>query len=329
MKYGRQRRFALFAPCSVAVGLALVGALACHQEVSEPKPTGSVQPVANMPRKPSAGGGLAPTSESQAPTLASSAPRPDEVIHRAAPAGTEKQAFILWLHGLGASGSLLQTVLQVDKLAERYHFAYAAPDGAVDSKQRKFWNASEACCDFDHQGVDHVTRLTAILNNAKAQPDIDPHRLYVIGFSNGGFMAHRLACSGGDLAGIASMAGLGPGPTDACTPAHPLRILEVHGAADVVVRPEGGRLFDDPKNAVHSALRITVDAWAKRNHCAASAPASKTVDLVPNLPGAETTELAYSRCTASVDLWMIAGGGHMSVNAPGVVESAVQRLLSP
>jgi polyhydroxybutyrate depolymerase len=159
-------------------------------------------------------------------------------------------------------------------------------------------------------------------------PDIDARRLFVIGFSNGGFMAHRLACArGSDLAGIASMAGLGPVPGEACTPARPLRILEVHGGADVIVRPEGGRLFDDPNNPEHPALRVTIDAWARRNHCASAAPSSQTVDLIPTLPGNETTRLAFAQCAADVELWMIAGGGHMSVNAPGAVQAAIQRLL--
>ena len=211
---------------------------------------------------------------------------------------------------------------------QRYKFAYSTPDGTLDSKQRRFWNASPACCDFDHQGVDHVARLTNILDQARAMPNIDARRLFVIGFSNGGFMAHRLACTNGsDLAGIASMAGLGPAPGEACSPARPLRIFEVHGGADVIVRPEGGRLFDDPNNPEHPALRITVDAWAKRNHCASAAPASQTVDLIPTLPGQETTQLAFAKCAADVELWTIAGGGHMSVNAPGAVQAVIQRLL--
>jgi polyhydroxybutyrate depolymerase len=314
----------------VALGLGIATAFGCQKEASRPKPTDFATPTASA-----TGSTLTPhsgvTSQSSAETAAptATATRPDEVIVRPNSASSKQHPFILWLHGLGASGSLLRTVLQLDKLAAQYNFAYAAPDGAVDSKQRKFWNASNVCCDFDHQRVDHVARLSALLESAKAQPDIDPKQLYVIGFSNGGFMAHRLACSGVDLAGFASMAGLGPSPTDACKPAHPLRILEVHGANDVVVRPEGGRLFDDLNLPVFPALRVTVDAWAKRNHCDASAPASKVVDLVPNLPGAETTQLAYSRCAASVELWMIAGAGHMSVNALGVVDAAVQRLLSP
>jgi poly(3-hydroxybutyrate) depolymerase len=77
----------------------------------------------------------------------------------------------------------------------------------------------------------------------------------------------------------------------------------------------------------HPALRVTVDAWAKRNHCASSAPSSQTVDLIPTLPGKETTQLAFAKCAADVELWMIAGGGHMSVNAPGAVQAVIERLL--
>lgn len=306
---------------------------ACRREPTASKTT-RISQSATVSPVPASSVSLALSSQPLSPesTVTSPSPPlpPDEIIHRPKATGAgEKLPFILWLHGLGASGELLRSALQVDALAERYRFAFACPDGTMDSMLRRFWNASAGCCDFDHQGIDHVIRLTNILQQAQRQPDIDPKRLFVIGFSNGGFMAHRLACSNGaHLAGIASMAGLGPSPGEACNPARPVRILEIHGGSDNIVRPEGGRLFDAPNNPEHPALRVTVDAWAQRNQCASLPPTSKTVDLIPNLTGKETTELSFAQCAASVELWTIAGGGHMSVNAPGVVKAALEGLLT-
>ena len=324
----RLRGAQLFIPILLSLPLA-----ACRKESPASKTMDHSQPAIMSPAL-SSSVSLALSSHPLPPESTETSPSPplppDEVIHRpkAISAG-EKLPFILWLHGLGASGELLRSALHVDALAELYHFAFACPEGTMDSMLRRFWNASPVCCDFDHQGVDHVTRLTNILRRAESQSDIDPKRLFVVGFSNGGFMAHRLACSkSAHLAGIASMAGLGPSQGEACTPARPVRILEIHGGSDIIVRPEGGRLFDDPSSPEHPALRVTVDSWAKRNQCATLPPTSKSVDLIPNLTGKETTEISFAKCAASVELWTIAGGGHMSVNAPGVVKAALEGLLT-
>jgi hypothetical protein len=80
-------------------------------------------------------------------------------------------------------------------------------------------------------------------------------------------------------------------------------------------RPRGAQLF------------IVILLGLPPAACRKEPTAPKTVDLIPNLTGKETTELSFAQCAASVDLWTIAGGGHMSVNAPGVVKAAVEQLL--
>jgi len=93
--------------------------------------------------------------------------------------------------------------------------------------------------------IDDVARLTALVDSWRRRPGVDPRRIYVLGFSNGGFMAHRLACRIGDrLAAVASIGGAGLDAAERCTIAAPVGVLEVHGDGDRIVRPDGGRVFN-------------------------------------------------------------------------------------
>jgi polyhydroxybutyrate depolymerase len=101
---------------------------------------------------------------------------------------------LVLLHGYGSDHANVATHLGIAPLADSHGFYVALPDGTPDRDGARFWNASDACCDFDNLAVDDVAYLDAILDDALARYPIDPARIYVAGFSNGGFMAHRYAC---------------------------------------------------------------------------------------------------------------------------------------
>lgn len=234
-----------------------------------------------------------------------------------------RKPFVLWLHGYGADSAALRGALHLPALAAERDFAWSAPNGLVDSRKRRFWNAG-ACCDYDGSGGDDVARLSNILAHAAENPRIDPARIYVVGFSNGGFMAHRLACASRTrITGFASLAGGGgsPGP---CAPAGPTAAIQVHGDADVIVRMAGGSVFDEPRFGAYPPIATTMSEWSRRNRC--SGQESTTVTLLGK-PG-DTTVLAYSKCVAPVQLWTLARGGHLTVNASPVVRRVLDTLFS-
>jgi polyhydroxybutyrate depolymerase len=236
---------------------------------------------------------------------------------------------LLFLHGLGGSGRNAFDVLQLAELGRRYQTFVLAPDGSMDREGRLFWNAHPACCNFDGQKVDHVAYLDQVLNVMVHDYPVDRARIFVIGFSNGGFMAHRLACEWGDrLAGIASVAGAGPEADAHCQAASKLRVLELHGDADVTVRYGGGTPFDRPGIRYGSA-RATLTNWARRMRCEGAPVASSPIDVVPGIAGKETDRLSHERCPGgSASLWTVHRGSHMAGNHPLVIEEALQ-YLSP
>jgi polyhydroxybutyrate depolymerase len=246
----------------------------------------------------------------------------------------ERLPLLLYLHGLGGSGSEALSSPELRALAQRHRMVLVAPDGNLDREGRRFWNAGGACCNFDGKAVNDVARLEALIYHWTQRPEIDPARVYVVGFSNGGFMAHRLACYMDDrLAAIVSIGGAGRAREEACGPLTPIAVAEIHGDADPIVAYGGGRIFNDRALDPHPSARDTFADWADRLGClsaAATKPAPRvtTADLDPRLPGAETTIESYADCPhGSVELWTVRGGGHQ-VATPAMLARVGEFLAS-
>src|SRR5688572_5987539 len=66
---------------------------------------------------------------------------------------------LLVIHGYGSVGAGHVGYFALDTFADDHGMIVAAPDGLVDDTGRRFWNAVEACCDFQQRGVDDMAYL--------------------------------------------------------------------------------------------------------------------------------------------------------------------------
>jgi polyhydroxybutyrate depolymerase len=221
---------------------------------------------------------------------------------------------VVMLHGYASSGEAHADALHLPELSDEDQFVLAYPDGLADSKGNRFWNASDACCDFDGRGVDDVAYVTWLIDDVSSRMPIDPRRVYVVGHSNGGFMAHRLACElAPRIAAIVSIAGAGWKDPSRCAPAAPVNVLEIHGDADKVIAFGGGRTFGKSGRDYPSAPDTT-SAWAARLGCDATArPSGGPIHFDELVPGSETTEVDFTSCRGGADvaLWTVHGGDHV------------------
>lgn len=218
---------------------------------------------------------------------------------------------VIMLHGYGASGALEDLYLHLGQLAATRGFLYAYPDGTLDSTLERFWNATDACCDFEHRNIDDVAYVHAVIDDMSARYNVDARRVFLVGHSNGGFMSHRLACElSPRIAGIVSLAGAVWNDMTRCTPTSPVAVLDVHGDLDTTVSYAGGAFGLGP---MYPGEFSTLAGWATRNHCTGSlADTGMSLDLEATIPGAETSTAAYTGCPeALVELWTIHGGSHI------------------
>jgi polyhydroxybutyrate depolymerase len=199
-------------------------------------------------------------------------------------------------------------------VADRNGFALAFPDGTMDAQGKRFWNATDACCNFGGLPVDDVGYVRWILGDVAKHVHVDPTRVYGVGFSNGGFLAHRIACDlASSVAAVVSVAGAQWSDSSRCTPSEPVSVLEIHGDADRVVRPDGGLVFNLPGRR-YPSLRETLATWAAKDVCTGTlAPTGRNLDFDAMLAGAEADEETYGGCPAGVAVtwWSVRGEGHI------------------
>jgi polyhydroxybutyrate depolymerase len=139
---------------------------------------------------------------------------------------------------------------------------------------------------------------------------VDPARVFLVGHSNGAFMAHRYACDRATrVAAIVTLAGMTWKDQSRCGAGSPVSVLHVHGRNDTTISYGGGAT---PEGAYPGAVE-TVGDWAAKDRCNGSLAATgRKLDLDRTIAGDETVEEAYTGCRpgVAVDLWTIEGGGH-------------------
>jgi polyhydroxybutyrate depolymerase len=249
--------------------------------------------------------------------------RPLEVMRVPSGYDAKKPApLVMVLHGYGVGGMLQNMFFNLASIADEKGFFLVAPDGTFDSTGKRFWNAAPECCDFDKTGVDDFAYLTGLLAEIEQHYAIDKKRIYLLGHSNGGVMAFRLACDAADkFAAVVDLAGPFLGDASRCKPSSPVAVRYMAGTADTVVPYDGGPLDAsvNPKATgimVPSALQ-TAEAWAGYDGCGTTPDTSGApLDIDKNVDGAETTVSRYTGCRApaDVELWTIKGAGHVPGN---------------
>ena len=219
---------------------------------------------------------------------------------------------VVLLHGYTADGERQAAYFGLPAEADKAGFLLATPNGTRDLMGNRFWNATDACCDWFHTGVDDVAYIDAVIDEITARYAVDPARVFVVGHSNGAFMANRYACDRSSrVAAIVALAGMQWKDQSHCRPTSPVSVLHVHGRNDETVKYDGGTM---PNGAFYPGAVETVDDWAKQNGCNGSlASTGRRFDLERLIAGDETGEEAYTGCPAGTDLqlWTIERGGHV------------------
>ena len=235
---------------------------------------------------------------------------------------------LIALHGYTAEAPYAESYFALDKVAEEKGILAVYPSGSKDSNGFLYWNATPACCNFDSTTVDDEAYLLNIIDSVSKEYSVDPTRVYIVGHSNGGFMAHHMACKQSDrIAAIVSLAGSTYSNTRSCKPTSPVSVLQIHGSKDAVISYTGGYLFG---NAYPSA-RKTIDIWGKLNECGKKpARVLPRLDLDRKLPGTETTVLRYKGCKAGTtsELWTINEGAHSPELSDTFADNIVNFLLT-
>lgn len=238
---------------------------------------------------------------------------------------------VVALHGYTSNSADTNAYFNMVSQIESRGFIYFAADGTVDSDGSPFWNATDACCNFDNTDVDDSAYLRGLVDLVRADYSIDDRSIHFVGISNGGFMSYRMACDHADwVASIASLAGATFEDEANCAAEEPVHILQVHGTADGTIFYEGGCIFGN----CYPSAQETVAKWAEQNGCGSETESlGPTFNLDFDNPGDETSAISYGEnCLpgGSAELWTMQGSPHVpNLNgpAPGLDNQFATRTL--
>jgi len=218
---------------------------------------------------------------------------------------------VVCLHGIEQTTGDIRFVTGFDSLANQRGFVVAYPAAFEGT-----WNDGrgvDGVPAYD-ENVDDVAFVAAVVEDVARRVNINPSRVYIAGYSNGGLMAQRIAIE--DAARYAAFASVSgsiaaslfvPAPPDPM----PIPAILVNGTADSILPFEG---LNDPEGlGVVLAVPDTVGYWLNANGTA-------TLPDVVELPNRELPLLDRSSVTlfsyaaganaAPVRFYQVNNGGH-------------------
>lgn len=160
---------------------------------------------------------------------------------------------IVSLHEYGENPVIHAEATTFSDYANQEEFIIAYPAGTGDPLG---WYT---LADAPDDAPDNIQFMEMLVEDIQTNLTIDTNRLFLVGHSNGGGMAHRIACDAPELfSAVAIVAGWHPIDQD-CNPTEPVSILALHGQFDELVPYAGDETAEN--------IPTWAENWAKRNDC--------------------------------------------------------------
>ncbi len=211
---------------------------------------------------------------------------------------------VISLHGDPSNPAEQQAITGYNATSNANGFIVAYPAGTHEGS----WADGRGTTDADKYGVNDVQFMRALIASLKSKYGVNSHRVYVSGYSNGAYMAERLACQiPGKIAAITAVSGTLP--TDLpCAPARAISVLQIHGTADPFVPYNGGMVSDTNGSSPVVGTPTMVERWRSMNGC----PAPSTSSLPDNGDGTSVSISSAVGCRAgsAVVFYTVNNGGH-------------------
>ncbi len=216
-------------------------------------------------------------------------------------------AVVYFFHGGGGNmqhGADDKLYGQISASDRRGHLVvFPNGHGRLKSGKLATWNAGNCCGAARDDDTDDVGFVRAIHAELGKRFKIDPKKVFAAGMSNGGMMAHRLACDASDLF-TAITAVAGTDNTRRCQPGRPVSVLHIHARDDERVLFNGGAGQASKQMTDFTSVAESTDRWVKRDGCQ---PMPRTVLEVP---GAKCVEHEGCQGGSHVRLCVTDTGGH-------------------
>ena len=181
--------------------------------------------------------------------------------------GEEAVPLIVVLHPAGGNGDLMAQITGFDALAERDGAIVVYPEGPFG-----YWDYGAGLPGWEAvpDVLDDPGYVVGLVTWLQTEFNIDPERIYAVGFSNGARMAFRMGCEMPDtFAGIAAVAAtISDEVTTNCPAEAQPAVLYMHGRHDEVI-PWYAKPLRIENVVISHALSApdTAAFWAAQSAC--------------------------------------------------------------
>lgn len=214
--------------------------------------------------------------------------------------GSQKYPLVIYLHTHGNPVEDDWNNIELSQYADSHDFMVVYPRAI-----RAIWNSGFG--DRIGRGgpdVNDVGFIDALIDTLDTNYNLDLERIYTVGWSNGGFMAYKLACQlSHRIAAVAVVGGaLSTNTLAECNPHRPVPILHIHGTRASWVPIEGAIGWE--------SVDQTLNFWISFNACEkVEITTLEDLDLTDDL---SVEKITYSDCTdnSNVIYFKRIGGGN-------------------
>ncbi|MEO6097815.1 MAG: alpha/beta fold hydrolase [Fibrobacteria bacterium] len=194
----------------------------------------------------------------------------------------EKPPVVFYVHGMTDSGGWFEKMGGTDATADREKYICVYTCAAANCGSGT-WS--------DMTGTTHFPYFFALLDSMDARYKVDRKRVYMTGFSQGGFISFSAACNYPDIfAAVAPISGTA-NASATCSLKRPIPIYLTWGAQ------EGATNFLKSR-----------DTWLQRNKCPTTGIASKPYPA--STPNTKRARVTYGPCEGNTQVIIDSIGGH-------------------
>lgn len=217
------------------------------------------------------------------------------LVHLAPSYGSEPQAVVIDYHGYDNTAQRTAQQTNLGAEADKAGFILVFPQ-AEDSPPS--WDAGTGA--FGPTGdADDVQFTRDLLSYLEQNFCVDAARIYVSGYSLGGGMAYRVACTLSDqIAALATVEGAFYHFPGGCHPSRPVPVLEIHGQADQLAP------YDGDSAKLIASVQTYLNVWFTLDQCQS---ANKVIFQKSDVTGTEWPDCADGTV---VEHYRISDGGH-------------------
>ena len=226
------------------------------------------------------------------------------------PKQIKAEVILIALHGRGGTGEELMWKTGFNSLAEEEGFIIVYPFGL-----NRAWVDGRQLPDEDKNANDEKFILTL---REKLKKEFSIQKFFLFGYSNGGFMAQRMAFFyPNTFIGYAGVVSSISENLNKHKPRQPAAVLFINGTDDPIVPYNGGMILGN--KGVALGVEDTVKQWIKWNKCELK-PELETINQQDD--GVKVFIYNYTKCKSkkSVRFIKLEGAGH---GWPGKLEEEI------